>query len=122
MTKGRFYRYISKQGEGYQIRKNGIHYGYYDDIRDALFDRDTLEECDWDIEEWVWMPPKENPYQHIRLPPKELDTWRQYVYVGGKGFWIQKSINGEVKYFGSYKTLDEALDKRDELMKNGWCK
>ena len=117
---GNFYKYIYKQHKGYSIRKNGIHYGYYEDIRDALFDRDRLIDCDWDIEEWVWLPERENPYKNIRLPPKELDRARQYVYKNTRGFSIKKKINGELKYFGTYPTLDEALSKRDELIKNRW--
>ena len=31
-----FYRNITKRGDKYQLRKNGEHYGYYDQIEDAL--------------------------------------------------------------------------------------
>ena len=121
MTNGKFYRYIYPHHNGYQIKKDNIHYGWYDDIRWALFDRDRLEAVNWDFEEFVWLPEKDNQYLTMRLPPRELDRWRQYVYVSTKGFRIQKKINGELKYFGTFKTLDEALDRRDELIKNGWC-
>ena len=33
---------------------------------------------------------------------------------------VQKSINGEVKYFGQYPTLKKAQEVRDKLIKNGW--
>ena len=48
-----FYRNITKRGDKYQLRKNGEHYGYYDQIEDALFDRDRYEQCDWDMELFV---------------------------------------------------------------------
>lgn len=118
---GRFYRYIYPYHNGFSIKKDNIHYGWYDDIRWALFDRDRLEQVDWDIEEFVWLKEIDNPYLYIKLPPRELDRWRQYVYVGTNGFRIQKKVNGVLKSFGTYKTLDEALDKRDELVANGWC-
>lgn len=121
MTNGRFYRYIYPHHNGYQIKKDNIHYGWYDDIRWALFDRDRLESVNWDFEEFVWLPERDNPYLTMKLPPRELDRWRQYVYVSTKGFRIQKKINGKLKYFGTFKTLDEALDKRNELMQKGWC-
>jgi len=35
----------------------------------------------------------------MKLPPKELDRQRQYVYAKQGGFIIQKKINGELKYF-----------------------
>lgn len=122
MSKGRFYRYISEEHGGYRIKKNNIHYGWYDDIRWALFDRDRLESCDWDIEEFVWLPEKENPYLNMKLPPKELDRWRQYISIGNGGFRITKRINGKQEYFGTYKTMDEAIKVRDTLIKNGWKK
>ena len=63
---------------------------------------------------------KENKYKHMILPPKELDRQLQYVYRKNNGFIIQKKINGELKYYGYFKTLKEALKKRDELIKNNW--
>lgn len=33
---------------------------------------------------------------------------------------VQKSINGKVKYFGQYPTLEKAKEERDKLIKNGW--
>lgn len=120
MTSGKFYRYIYPYHNGFRIKKDNIHYGWYDDIRWALFDRDRLEKVNWDIEEFVWLPETDNPYLHMKLPPKELDRQRQYVYVGTKGFRIQKKVNGKLKSFGTYETLNEALDKRDELIRRNW--
>ena len=117
---GNFYKYIYPVHNGWQIKKDGETFGWYEDIRDALFDRDRLVDCNWDIEEFVWLPERPNPYHNMRLPPKELDRPRQYVYARNSGFQIQKKINGEVKHFGMFKTLDEALKKRDELIKNNW--
>lgn len=118
--RGKFYRYIYERHGGYQILKDNIHYGWYEDIRDALFDRDNLEKCNWDFEEFVWLPPRFNPYLNMRLPPKGCNHWRQYVSLTDGGFRITKQINGKRKYFGTYPTLDEALDRRDELIENGW--
>ena len=58
----------------------------------------------------------------MRLPPFGLDRPQKYVYWNGKRFYIRKNINGEKKYFGTYNTLNEALDERDKLIENGWCK
>jgi hypothetical protein len=116
-----FYKYIYKRHNGYQILKNNEAYGWYEDITDALYDRDRLVEVDWDIQTWCELPERENPYKHMRLPPYGLDRHRQYVYPTLQGtFRIIKTVDGVKKYFGSYKTLDEALDKRDELIKRGW--
>lgn len=121
MPDGKFYKYIYPHHNGFQIKKDNVHYGWYPDIRTALFDRDRLVECNWDLEEFVWLPEKDNPYEHMRLPPRELDRHRQYVYPDINGrFRIIKRINGKPKHFGNYETLEEALDKRDELIRNDW--
>lgn len=33
---------------------------------------------------------------------------------------VQKSVDGKIKHFGSYKTMEEAVNRRDELVKKGW--
>ena len=118
---GNFYKYIYRVHNGWQIKKDGETFGWYEDIRDALFDRDRLVNCNWDIEEFVWLPETENPYLNIRLPHYSLNRWRQYIYPNKKSFRVCKRIDGELKCFGTYKTLDEAMDKRDELIEKGWC-
>lgn len=37
-------------------------------------------------------------------------------------YYIYKSINGKKKFFGSFKTLEDAKKRRDELIENGWIK
>jgi hypothetical protein len=115
-----FYKYIYEKNGGYQIIKDNVYYGWYPDIRWALHDRDSLISCDWDLGEFVYIE-RENKYLHMRLPPRGLKRANQYVYRNNGSFRIQKKINGVLKQFGSYKTLDEALTKRDELIENGWC-
>lgn len=79
-----------------------------------------LESCDWDLGEFVYIE-KENKYNHMQLPPRELDRQMQYVYRHTNGgFRIQKKVNGKLKHFGHFKTLEEALNRRDELIKNNW--
>lgn len=119
---GKFYRYIYKKHNGFQIQYKGTHYGWYDDIRWALYDRDKLESCNWDLEEFVWLPESYNKYLDMPLPPRELDNYRQYISVKGNSFQVVKRINGKQEYFGSYKSLEEAIKVRDELIKKGWKK
>lgn len=38
----------------------------------------------------------------------------------GKSFQLKKCVNGKSKHFGSFKTLEEAIKARDELIKNNW--
>ena len=115
-----FYRYIYPHNNGYQIKKNEVHYGWYDNIYDALFDRDRLEECNWDFEEFVWLPPKENYYKGVVLPPRGLRRPRQNIYPYGKRWRIAKRINGDLHEFGVYDSLEEAISIRNKLMECDW--
>ena len=49
----------------------------------------------------------------------ELDDTR-YIYLVGKSFQLKKSVNGKCRHFGTFKTLEEAIKARDELIKNNW--
>lgn len=118
MSKG-FYRYIYKSHNGYRIKYKGKSYGWYDDLRWALYDRDRLEDCNWDYGEFIMKDESENKYLNMRLPPYGLRSWRQYVYPNGKSWRIAKRINGELKVYGTFKSLDEALNERDKLIKEG---
>ena len=79
-----------------------------------------LESCNWDLGEFVYIE-RENKYKNMILPPKELDRQMQYVYrtIDGK-FRIQKKVDGELRHYGYFKTLKEALKKRDELIEKEW--
>lgn len=118
----KFYRYIYEKRGGYTIEKDHEYYGWYDNLPDALYDRDCLERVNWDLGEFVYLPVTDNPYEDMILPSKSLDRERQYIYSSPNGWRIQKKINGKSKYFGSFKTLDEAKKERNRLIENGWCK
>ena len=118
-----FYRYIYKKNNGYVIEKNHVHYGWYEDLRDALHDRDLLEECDWDLGEWVYLE-RENKYKYMNLPPFDttIKNIRQYVYkhdLSGR-WYIRKRINGKDITFGYFDKLEDAMKRRDELVANNW--
>ena len=115
-----FYKYIYRVGNGYQIQKDGVGYGYYEDICDALYERDDLIECNWDIEEWVWIQPHLNKYKYMILPPLGLKRWKQYIYRNGNGWRIQKKIDGELKQYGYYDKLEDAIKERNRLMESEW--
>ena len=116
----KFYHNIIKSNNGYVISRNGESYGWYDDIRLALYDRDRLESVDYDLEEWYYLPIRNNPYEHMRLPPVGLRSYRQYISNTHNGWRIRKRINGEYVHFGTYSSLDDAIEYRDELIRNGW--
>ena len=49
---------------------------------------------------------------------REKDT--KFIYRVENYYRISKSINGELKNFGHYNSLDEAISVRNELIKNNW--
>lgn len=117
------YRYVYESNNGYIIQKNHEHYGWYPELSDALYERDRLEECNWDLGEWVYMQDNKNKYESMKLPPRDLGLKRprQYIYLNACGNWrIQKKIDGRLHQFGTFKTLDEAIKVRDELIRNEW--
>ena len=117
MTK-RFYRYIYKEQKGYRIRYKGEHYGYYTDLANALYDRDRLEAVDWDIQTWTELPETPNHYKAMELP--EFDSDDSNIYHAREYWTIRKQIDGKLKYFGTFYSLEEAKERRDELERNNW--
>lgn len=112
------FEYIYKESDGYSIKKDNEHYGYYQNLAEALFDRDRLIQCEWDWELFVQLPETPNGYIHIELP--EFDRQKTYIKHIPERWEIQKRIDGKLKYFGSYRSLEEAEKRRDELIDNGW--
>ena len=102
-------RYIYKRNGFYYILKsvNG-EYKYFKgstSLKETIELRDKLIENNW----------RDNG----QLGITELDDTR-YIYSVGNSFQLKKYINGKTKHFGSFKTLEEAIKARDELIKNNW--
>lgn len=102
-------RYIYKRKGFYYIQKsiNG-EYKYFKgstSLKEAIEFRDKLIENNWRCNE--------------QLKIEELDDNR-YIYPVGKSFQLKKHINGKTKHFGTFKTLEEAIKARNELIKNNW--
>ena len=115
-----FYRYIYKQGKGYRIIYENEHYGWYPEehLPECLYDRDRLEQCDWDIQTWTEMPEVPNPYEHITLPKYNKSS--EYITHLPERWRVQKRVNGKVKHYGTFNTLEEAEERVLFLEKHGW--
>ena len=99
-----FYKHIYKEDNAFVIRYDGVSYGSYQDITDALYDRDLFMECEWDIGEALSRDKKPNKYKNMVLPPS-----RRYITIKRVGkykyYTIRKVIDGEQRFFGDYKTF-----------------
>ena len=102
-------RYIYKRNGLYFIQKhiNGELKCFKSSksLKETVEIRDKLIENNWRDNE--------------QLKIEELDDNR-YIYQSGKSFQLKKYINGENRHFGTFKTLEEAIKARNELIKNNW--
>lgn len=113
-----FYRFIYKRGGMYQLQYKNEHYGFYERVEDALFDRDRLEQVDWDFELFCELPEIPNPYYHMELPDYEHDS--TYITFIPAKYRVMKKINGKTRVFGDYSSLEDARVRRDECLSNNW--
>ena len=102
-------RYIYKRNGFYYILKsiNG-EYKYFKgspSLKEAIEFRDKLIENNW--------------CDNGELKIVELEDNR-YIYSVANSFQLKKHINGKTKHFGTFKTLEEAIKARDELIVNNW--
>lgn len=101
---------IGKVGKNYTVfhweDSKCILFGFYNNYRLAVRVKDKLID-DWNTDDFDYL---EN-FQ-------KKDT--KYIVRVGKHFRINKSINGVLKTFGHYKSLDKAIEVRDKLIKNNW--
>lgn len=119
-----FYKYIYKSNDGYKIEKDCEYYGWFEDVRDALYERDRLISVNWDLELWVDIEETPNSYSNVVLPPfdSNIKHLKQYISFDNiNNVWkIRKSINGKQKSFGNFIKLNDALKRRNELIECDW--
>lgn len=157
MTYSSFYRFIKKENDKYRIMYNGEDYGTYENLAEALYDRDRLINVGWDWDKFCEMEETINGYIHIQLPPFahessyitiDSECWvvrnkgKDQKYRGTyyseeeakkvamiydaniahkkKRYRVQRRINGKTKYFGRYKTYEEAQRRVEELEECDW--
>ena len=103
-------KFIGKAGKSFVVYNYSndkcIFYGFYSSLRSAIRNRDNLISLNWDV----------SKVDNILYSKKDS----KYITKVGNYFRISKLIDSELKYFGHYKTLDEAIEIRDKLIKNDW--
>ena len=102
-------KYIQKRNGSYFIQKhiNGEFkcFKCSKSLKETVEIRDKLIENNWRY------------YEQLGIV--ELDD-NQYIYRVGKSFQLKKWINGKTKHFGTFKTLEEAIKARNDLIVNSW--
>lgn len=116
-----FYHHIRKKGRFYEILKNSEIYGSYENVEDALYDRDRLIKVNWDWDLFVEMVDTPNFYYQIDLPP--FDKQPKYVSHVRERWQVWDGGN----YRGSYLTEEEAkkvariYNSKIYHKKEKWC-
>ena len=100
-----FYRNIYKEHGKYWLIKNGDRYIDCKTLAEALFERDRFENVGWNWDKYVQLPHTPNNYIHINLPPFEHKP--NYI-AHEKQCWIVYGKGKRQKYYGRYKTVEEA--------------
>ena len=104
-------------GMKYIQKRNGVYF-----IQKHINGEFKCFKCSKSLKETVEIRDKliENNWRYYeQLGIVELDD-NQYIYPVGKSFQLKKYINGENRHFGTFKTLEEAIKARDELIMNNW--
>ena len=109
---------ITREYDMKYIRKrNGLYY-----IQKHINGELKCFKCSKSLKETIELRDKliENNWRdNDELGIEELED-NHYIYSVGKSFHLRKSVNGKTKYFGTFKTLEEAIKARNELIMNNW--
>ena len=157
MAYSSFYRYIYFEKDKYWIIKDNERWMDCKTLPEALYERDRLENAEWNWDKYVQLPHTMNGYIHISLPPfdrnvsyinVDRECWvarghgKRQKYYGtyyteeealnvariynanishkNKAYRIQKRIGGRTRYFGRFKTYEEAEERVNELIDIDW--
>ena len=132
-----------------KINKKRHSYGSFLKLNDAKAVRDILIDCDWDTSKitreriysknrYFWkliadgdeikIIGKYKSLRQAKIDEENLidkyslrDSQRhRNIYKNGGKYHIAKRMGGELKSFGVYDTLKEAIEARDRLISNNW--
>lgn len=108
-------KYIVKLSNSfYRISKsiNGkvCNFGHYDSLEEAINVRDELMKYNWDVSK-----------VSINKPVSRKDYfYNKNIHKFNDRFAVVKRIDGELKGFGIFDTVEDAIKHRDYLEKNNW--
>lgn len=97
-----FYHHIHKNGRLFEIVKGTELFGSYENVEDALYDRDRFIRVNWDWDLFVELVDTPNHYYQITLPP--FDKQPKYVHRIREKWQVSDGEN----YHGTYYTEKEA--------------
>lgn len=106
-------KFIYRVGEYYRVTKSIggklKNFGHYNTLDEAISVRDELIKNDWD-----------DSFLGLKRVLRSPESYNKHIRKTARGYDVMKRIDGELTYFGSFETLDEAISYRDELEENNW--
>ena len=115
--KNKYGKYISFHNGCFRVQKSidgkPRFFGAFATKEEAVELRDLLIENNWDTSK---IHPK---YLRTFITNPNLEKLHYIRKVKDK-FVVSKVIDGELKYFGTYDTKEEAIKVREELLNNNW--
>lgn len=90
-----------------------------EDIKKMTLD-EVCEKYNLTFKEIVEYTSKHRPRKKRKVYKRCEQPEEQYISCYHGKYHIRKTINGTLKHFGTYETLEDAIIMRDYLMKNGW--
>lgn len=121
------YRKTLKDGTPvYRIIKDQTDYGSFKVLEEALHERDMLMECGWNWDKLCEHEWTENKYYDMVLPDFYNGRTKYIVKCKNRSgskvkYCIRKKIDGKLRRFGRYDSLDDAILMRDKLIAHDWC-
>ena len=61
--------------------------------------------------------PRKKPKKYKKTSNQPDEEYISYTY---EKYQIRKTIDGNLRHFGTYDTLEDAIKMRDYLMEHGW--
>ena len=117
VKEGKYGRYIAFHNDCFRVHKlvdgKQRFFGAFPTPEEAIELRDLLIENNWDSSK---IPPK---YLRSFVTNPNLEKLHYIRKVRDK-FVVSKVIDGELKYFGTYDTKEEAIEAREVLLNNNW--
>lgn len=140
---------IEKNANLYAIRKRindkRIYFGSFKNLKLAQAIRDILKQNDWTITDGVyfynnmyWVLKREiyktkgskqieyiGSYKTRKEAEEKLRTYedKKYIKKTNEGYYlISTSINDKITYFGTYNTIEQAMEMRDDYIEHNWDK
>lgn len=91
------------------------------DLQNGASIEEVLKKYDISFQDAVQLLIKQGKRKRNKRTKWNAKTGEKYIMKTATGkYVIRKSVNGKMRYFGSYDTLESAVIVRNYLLQHGW--